>query len=299
MNKLYPCDMMIMNRIYPDKELLDFIERYTRSHQKSISFYLRLCKSGFWRPALSKNPQLKLCLVYALLPYTMAKYQAAGINETVFYDTMDDIRIWIDDYKAVSGGKFGLDELNWIMNHLQMKIFKLARLQFQTINYYFPKNYTTPLGTLKLGSKTLNVHIPRGEKLTQSACRESFAAAQHFFAKYFPKYAAYAFVCHSWLIYSKNSLFMNKDSNIIKFAHMFDIVNESENPQEAYRWLFGLKTDGNRQIRHRKKYGTYLLPETRGNLSPLQTSAVEYIKNGGILGDAMAAIYIGDKNSEV
>lgn len=277
----------IMYKIYPDKGLIEFLEKYLKQHRLQVNFYNMLCRSGRWEPALGKNPQFKLCLVYVSLPMTLSRYQAAGISENIFWDTMDDIRIWIDDYKSKSN-KYGLDELNWIMLHMTLKIFKLGRLQFQPIKYYFPKPYKFHGRSVKFGDRVINLHIPRGEKLALEACRDSFKKAESFFSKKFPKYPTDFFVCHSWLLYSKNKLFMKSDSNIVKFADMFDIVCETENPSQAYRWIFGERCDGIKQVRIRKKHGSYELPKSIDSFTSLQSSAVCYIKNGGTLGDAMA-----------
>lgn len=283
----------IFAKIYPDKEAERCISNCLKNKSLQINLLFKLCKKGKWIHTLFLNPMIKLSLVYLYLPYIYDDFAKMNIDEKIFYDTMDDIRIWIDDYKCHTG-KYGLQELNWIMNHMSLKMFKLGRLQFQPIKYYFPKQYQLNDRTIKFGDFAVNVHIPRGEKLDISSCMQSFVQAQDFFKKHFPKYPTDFFVCHSWLIYSKNALYMKKDSNIIKFASLFDVVSESENPSQAYRWLFDSKINGTKENMRRKKHGSYSLPVIKGEETNLQKSAVDYIRKGGDLGDAMAVFNAAD-----
>ena len=48
-------------------------------------------------------------------------------RDEIFYDTMSDIKIWINDHKARTG-EDGVFELHWLIHHMNMSIFKIGRL---------------------------------------------------------------------------------------------------------------------------------------------------------------------------
>ena len=96
---------------------------------------------------------------------------------------MNDIKIWINDCRD-NLHSVGLNELNWIMHHMNMNIFKIGRLQYQKMFYYMPNSYKKNGNEIKFGDKIWNVHICRGEKLNFEACEKSFIMAQEFIKKY-------------------------------------------------------------------------------------------------------------------
>ena len=283
------CDNVFLE-IYPHKEYVDTIKNYINKNSRKVKFYYNFCKKGRWEVALSKSPLLKLSLVYLYLPTVKEKYNKKGIPEKIFYDTMSDIKIWIDDHKMRTN-EIGLYELNWIMYHMNMNIFKLGELQFQKSTYYFNPQYNKNGISVRFGNKAINTHIPRNVDFTSENCDKSFSMAKEFFSKYYSDYPTNFFMCHSWMLYSKNAEFMKKDSNILSFAKRFNIVNEMENPSQAYLWIFGKRESSSKLILHRKKYGTYGNTDNLKCETSLQKSLIEYIKNGGILGDTMG-IYI-------
>lgn len=277
--------------IYPHKDCLYKIKKYISRHEKRLAFYLYFCNKNRWEPALKKSPMFKLCLVYLFLPTVKTKYKEKGISDSIFYDTMTDIAIWIDDHKQRTG-ETGLYELNWIMHHMNLNIFKLGRLQFQKCSYYFSPSYKKNGLSIKLSDKAINMHIPRGEPLNIEKCKESVEAAVKFFKKYYPEYPTNFFMCHSWMLYSKNKDFMSPQSNIIKFSNMFTIVKEDESPSQAYLWIFGKKVSSSKLLSNKKKYGNYGFTDELPTDTSLQRSALEYIKKGGVLGDAMCLLIL-------
>ncbi len=276
-------------KIYKNEELSRKIESYIKKHEAKFKFYILVCKMNGWSYFFTKTPFEKLAITYAYLPITKANYEKLGIDDKVFYATMDDIRIWIDDHKQRTN-EDGLYEFNWIWLHLSLNIFKLGRLQFQKFYYYNKTPYNKNGKSLKLGDKVLNVHIPRGEKLDISECEKSVENAKVFFKKYFPSYANDKFICHSWLLYSENSKYMNENSNILKFGKMFDIVSEKESPEQALLWLFGYKTKNRELLKNKSEKGVYLDTSILKCDTNLQKSAIEYINGGGTLGDAFCVL---------
>ncbi len=189
---------------------------------------------------LIKKDKGYLCLLTAVLlkaKDTLALYRKKGISEEIFYCTMTDIYIWSENFRQKKGFT-GIDNLMWIQNHLNCKIFRLGRLQFQPFPFYLPpcvskeKRKNTDI---KIGEKVLNIHIPQGEKLLREECEKSFAMAESFFSDLPYK----AFMCDSWLLCERNREFMDKSSNIIRFAEMFEILGSSENSAQTIERIFG------------------------------------------------------------
>lgn len=278
-------------KIYPNEELAEKIEKYIKKRKGIIKIYLGFCNKNRWEPFLKQKPICKLALVYAFLPTVWDRYKEKNISEEIFFDTMNDIKIWIDDHKARTS-EDGLYELHWIMHHMNLNIFKLGRLQYQKLFWFFKTPYDKNGVKISFGDKIINMHIPRGEKLDIEACCESLQMAKDFFAEYFPEYPDNKFMCHSWLLYPHNKDFMPADSNILKFAEFFDIVEEKETPQQTYLWLFGVKLKNPDLMKNKKETGNYGFIDKLPQNTSLQKSTVEYIKNGGTFGDALGVIIL-------
>jgi hypothetical protein len=52
--------------------------------------------------------------------------------------------------------------------------------------------------------------------------------AKSFVKKYFPEFEFNKFVCYSWLLWSDLEDFLGADSNILKFAKLFELEFEKE-----------------------------------------------------------------------
>lgn len=210
-----------------------------------------------------KSDLTRLAVVLKASEATYEKYKEKGIDDEIFFDTMDDIRIWCEN-----NSNKGLENYNWIRNHIWFELFKIGRLQFQLFKFpYVVYDYKkTPL---KFSENVINIHIPRGEKLDFNACVESIEKAKVFFSTYFPEYNYKYFVCDSWLLYGKNKEFMAEDSNIMKFQSLFTIAFSKCDEAQAIERIFGKKE---------KDANCY------EQKTSLQKSAKKYILDGGRLG---------------
>ncbi len=279
----------IFLKIYPDENLANKIEKFIKKRQKIVEICLKFCSKNRWEPFLKQKPMMKLALVYAFLPTVYDRYREKNISDKIFFDTMNDIKIWIDDHKARTG-EDGLYELHWIMHHMNVNIFKIGRLQYQKLFWYFKPAYDKNGTKINFGDKIINMHIPRGEKLDYEACKESLHMAKEFFKEYFPEYPDNMFMCYSWLLYPGNKDFMPENSNILKFQSLFDIVEKKEEPQPTYLWLYGVKIKNSDLMKNKKKTGSYGFIDKIPQKSSLQKSTVEYIKNGGTFGEGLGVI---------
>ncbi len=277
--------------IYPSTELANKIQNFIIRHRNKINFYLKFCNKNRWEPTLKLKPMMKLALVYAFLPTVYDRYKAKNIGDDIFADTMSDIKIWIDDHK-VRTGEDGLYELHWIMHHMNLNIFKLGRLQYQKLFWYYKTPYEKNGDKISFGDKIINVHIPRGAKLNFNECEQSLKMAEEFFKKYYPDYPNNKFMCHSWLLYPGNRNFMSENSNIIKFQTLFDIIEENESPSSTYLWLYGEKFKNGDLMKNKKKYGNYGFTDKIPKNTSLRKSTVDYIKNGGTFGEGVGVIIL-------
>lgn len=276
-------------KIYPNEKLAEKIESFIKKRELIIKFCLAFCRKNRWEPFLKQKPMMKLALVYAFLPTVLDRYNEKKISEDIFWDTMSDIKIWIDDHKARTDDD-GLYELHWIMHHMNLNIFKLGRLQYQKLFWYYKTPYEKNGVKISFGDKIINMHIPRGEKLDFDACKESLQMAEKFFTKHFPEYPNNKFMCHSWLLYPNNKDFMPENCNILKFQKLFDIVEEKESPQQTFLWLYGVKLNNPDLMKNKKETGNYGFIDKIPQKSSLQKSTVEYIKNGGTFGEGLGVI---------
>ncbi|MDE5669860.1 MAG: acyltransferase domain-containing protein [Eubacterium sp.] len=220
-----------------------------------------------------KSDLTRLACAVKASEITYKKYKNKGIDDKIFFDTMDDIRIWCEN-----NNNEGLKEYNWIKNHLGFELFKIGRLQFQLFKCNNPTLNYKKL-PVKYRSKAVYVHIPQGEKLDYDTCLSSIRSAKAFLKKYFPKYKYEYFFCESWLLYEKNKEFMNKNSNILQFQSLFNIAYSVEEDGQAIERIFGKK----------EKDVSCYKQETS-----LQKSAKEYMQNGGKLGIGIGYIKASD-----
>lgn len=187
-----------------------------------------------------------------------ADYQKMKISESILIDTLKDVVVWTKNYHTVSG-EIGLTEMDWIKSIMEMRLFRLGRLQFR---YGEAKEKNERL-KIKTGDPVTEVHIPQGEPLDIEACKKSFEKAVVFFERYYPQCSYKYFCCESWLLDFHLKDFLNENSNIIKFQSLFDIVSYFESGQAVER-LFTYNAD-------------------KLNESSLQRAVKNHIKNGGKL----------------
>lgn len=227
------------------------------------------CNEGNFSCLRAKDDLTRLAVVIKCLEYTKAQYDRLNIDDRVFFDTMSDISIWCSN-----NNNKGLKNYGWIKNHLSCELFRLGRLQFQLFACNNPTlNYSLlPFG---FGEKMIYVHIPQGERLIYDDCISSLKHAKVFFAEHFPDYEYKYFFCESWLLYGDNNKFMSPNSNIIKFASIFDVKYSVKDDSQAIERIYG-----KRQL-FKSRY-----PEN----TSLQKSAKKFMQNGGRLGVGIGVI---------
>ena len=187
-------------------------------------------------------------------------YRDRAIPEKILMDTLYDIVRWTDIWTDLKG-ELWLGETGWLSRHLSMRLFHIGRLQFCMAL----SEFDIPSKDIKKGDPVIEIHIPAAGPLYESECRESIEAAREFFAKYYPDYAYKAFTCHSWLLDSSLKDLLPEDSNILKFAALFDIECEEES-FEILRYVFK-RTTNSKNVKHAYPTSSFAERVKRATLS--------------------------------
>ncbi|MDE6550296.1 MAG: acyltransferase domain-containing protein [Clostridia bacterium] len=276
-------DYEMLDYINIDNRLLDEIRNLSPKDNAKV---LRLSKSyakGKTLRLAKQNDIIKLATALKAAEKTLRLYRRHGIDDKIFCDTMDDIRIWCDNC-----GNNGLNNIGWIKNHINFSLFKIGRLQFQLFRY---RGKITPAPLpLSCGEKSVYIHIPQGEKLSQAECVASIQAADKFFAKYFPKHSYEYYFCESWLLYQGNRDYMLKTSNIVKFMDLFDIAYSTKDERQALERIYGLGSKEISAIFSAKGDSRLSAIEELPENTSLQRAAKQYMADGNLLGVGIGTI---------
>ena len=161
------------------------------------------------------------------------QYIESNIDLKIYFDTIDDIRIWVDNCVKETG-EYGLKEIYWINEHLRMRIFRLGRLQFQKreseefVNWMKENN----LGEYVKHDYFYFVHIPEGGKLSHDLVEDSYQQALNFF-----KDTDMIFAAESWILSDKLESLFGSESNLVKFKNDFIILAHEKNVNPIKRYL--------------------------------------------------------------
>lgn len=163
---------------------------------------------------------------------TLERYREQGIDEEIYYETMSDIDVWANDYFR-RHGRYGIKEFEWVEKSIDMKLFKLGRLQFEKLEDEESKK------TLGLGSEAVlvGVHIQEGGPLDHEKCMESYAWAKSFYLV--GTEGELVFVCDSWLLNPKLKSLLGEESNIVKFQSQYEIISENGESRQMESRVFG------------------------------------------------------------
>ncbi|MHC4874265.1 MAG: acyltransferase domain-containing protein [Planctomycetota bacterium] len=118
---------------------------------------------------------------------------------------------------------------------------------------------------LKIGDKTLGLHIPASGRMSHEDCGKSIAQAIEFFPKHFPEFDFKAITSASWLFDAQFEDYLKPDSNIVMFLKEFYLVpciNASD--KQTMERVFGGPVD----------------IETAPQESSVQRAIIEHMKKG-------------------
>lgn len=188
-------------------------------------------------------------------------YRVRGIDDAIYYDTFSDIQIWCLACKQ-NHDEYGIEQFNWLKEHVQLRLFRLGRLQFQP--YALDREVIVDGHTMEHNRIVLNVHIPAGEPLRPGDVEESFVRAISFFRGIAP-----VFICQSWLLYPQLHEILDADSNILHFQKQFEIYHVDDESRQAEERIFTRISED---------------PNDYAEGSSLQRSAKAYLLEGHKLG---------------
>lgn len=264
----------LLKELRLEKSLEISVCELTEKEKSNIDKLVEDCRVNGFSCLENENDLMRLavCLNFAI-KNTLVEYKKLGIDDTVFYDTMRDIKIWCEN-----NNNKGLNNWGWIKNHLKCELFKLGRLQFQLFNCNI-KDLDYSLFPFDYGENLIYIHIPQGEKLIYSDCVKSIQQANFFFEKYFGNHKYNYYFCESWLLYPECFMFMREGCNILQFQSLFSIICDNQDESQAIERIFG-----------KRRIIKALYPQK----TSLQKSAKKYMMQGNRLGMGIGIINKSD-----
>ena len=216
------------------------IEAIAETAYNSDNFDFPLCK---------RMPLTRLVVVAYLLSQKYADYKAIGVSDEIILGTFRDVSLRADLYYK-QNGKIGIskDDVIWFRHIMNVHIFKIGVLQYQTFNMIYLDEET--IGepymvftqeqkfALPSGSPVINCHIQKGANISAALVNKSIDQAKMFFKDCFPSIEYKAFLCYSWLLYPPMLNMLSDNSNIKQFAKCFSIIGECNDSEQAKENLF-------------------------------------------------------------
>ena len=246
-------------------KLLEFPQKYDEEFEKALNEYELIENVEVADYEQTDGKKNLLYLLY-FCEDTQKKYEEKGIDKKIMLDTFKDIVIWTDIWSGIEG-ELCLKEVNWLKQHLVMKLFKIGGLEFQIGKSYYS---CSKIGMEK-GENVIDIHIAHGSDISPENVKKSFKNAITFFEKYFPEHSFKYFTFGSWMMDDNLKKLLSENSNILKFQKNF--VQADITPEENYKAL-----------KYIFKWNT-----TKENLSEFSATSSfaerikEYVLNGGKL----------------
>lgn len=274
----------LLNHIDLDEYLVKEITDLAANDEVGILHCRDLLLNGDLNKLAKKSSAMKLAATLKAAEITHKKYKEKQISDEIFYDTFSDIKIWCENCNNK-----GLENINWLKNHINFELFKIGRLQYQLFKLNNPRLNYNKL-PVSYGENVIYVHIPQGEKLDYNACLNSLSFANNFFEKYFSEFNYSYYFCESWLLFEGNKFFMDKNSNILKFADLFNVHYSINDEKQEFERIFGFDKNickiAKRRRFYKNKSDINRLPE----FTSLQKNAKEYLINNGRFGEGIGTI---------
>ncbi|MBQ7353777.1 MAG: DUF5596 domain-containing protein [Clostridia bacterium] len=221
---------------------------------------------------------VELLVFICLSKHLKSLYEKKGISQDVFYESMCDLRYKLDECKTVKG-IIGSFVAWWFPGFFNMTRFGLGRLQFELTDFANDE-YEKDGKKLKRGDRVIGVHIPRSLKpIDKESCDNAYKMAADFFKNDITNNPI-AFVCHSWLLYSKTLEVFPQKTNTYRFAHEYDILWDTHDKEGEYNdaWrLFDMDYTGNIED----------YPEN----TSMRRAYKDYLRNGGRTGEGYGVFF--------
>ncbi len=205
----------------------------------------------------------------ALVPYALPYFEAVGLSQTEWYDSMIDFRWKLEECYKCYGiwGTF----VDWFGAFYTADRVAFGRLQFNltdAVSDYKSENFD-----IKKGDTLVAIHIPSDTRTPFS--RENREAAYEKAANFFaPKFkdGKVIFRCGTWLLHPAHRQILPEKSNIRSFLDDFELDESSFKETEDNIWRLFYIRDYNGD------------PDTLPEETSLMRIYKEFIKDGGKLG---------------
>ena len=163
--------------------------------------------------------------------------------KSVFEDTINQIqnRLYFDRYW-------------WTTRQAGCHLFRIGELEYEMKHID--------------DSIVIGIHIPSDADFSPSKVDDSITNARRFFSKYYPELSDTEYRCHSWLLDHHLRGMLKKDSNILHFQNLFEIIDEGEVGSDFLEWLY-----------HTKSTDYAALPEN----TSLQKNVKKHLLSGGAI----------------
>lgn len=249
-------------------EAVKLLEEIKCADEKEMKTLFQKDREAFYENILKReNPWLWFLYYYSRMACdTWEEYKKRGISEEIFWDTFSDFTIWCQNCKEETGC-YGIRQYEWLFRHIDMTLFCLGRLQFETFRSEW--NLTYGERVIKKGEDVIYVHIPQGAPLDKEECEKSFRKAFAMFGK------EKAYLCHSWLLGPELSEILGENSNIGKFRNFFHVVLRDYDTREAEERIF-----------KRVQENASMYPEE----TSLQRAAKQFLMEGAHLGNGVGIL---------
>ncbi len=184
-----------------------------------------------------------LLLIIFSLPHLHAKYREKGIPDSVFYESMDDVRCKTEECVECFG-VVGTFVAGWYDGFFDTNRFAYGRFQYEPVIYDGEPILLAGGAVLEKGQTFINFHIPKnGTPLSDEVRLDSYRQAYPHYADLF-RDGKVIFGCDSWLLYPEHRGFLPADSNILRFMDDFDVICGRDSAEFYDKWrVFGRYSD--------------------------------------------------------
>jgi len=223
--------------------------------------------------------QLLFCIM--LTPALKKEYIKAGIDEQIFFDTVEDLKFKLMECYEVEK-VWGVIPLGWLLGIFRMRTFALGRLEFNMGT--FMGDSTTVAGRrVEKDDLVINIHIPSsGKPFDQKSRMDSYEKAYYFFKDRFAGTEP-LFRCETWIIYPRNKEIFNPKSNVVSFMEDFKIVSSYEYSDNRNLWrIFGAYAE--------------LPPAQLPRNTSMQRAVADWLEKGNRLGAGVGIFVFDPKN---
>jgi hypothetical protein len=184
----------------------------------------------------NENGMAELAVMLAAALHTRKRYEAIGISNEIYFDTMGCFKRFLEETKNITGG-WKFDRGFWTWRQTAGLLYRIGTLEFE-----YTKCYWNGISEASQEDMLIRVHIPSDARLTKANLSQSYNDMDEFYRKHGsaicyngnPK----TVVCHTWLLSPSLLDFLREDSHIRNFARNYEILETDTDNSGCLEWLF-------------------------------------------------------------